>query len=634
MSNFLSDSVPASSAYIDVRSHGAVADGATNNTAAIQAAFNAAMVAGQALVDFAPGVYAAPGYYTGLGTGAYRLQLLLDGRLGLGTPGCDLTIRGYGATLITSADIPGTSFIDANNIDFISVLGQWKGIRFEGFRFVSTHALGTQAIIQAIGTQGSGYPTTAATITATKTGSAITALTVTGAGSGYNVVPTITIVGGGGSGATGTVTLGTGLAAGTIVSATITSGGTGYTGTPTVVISSDYSQLKGLVVKDCTFDSFGHAVGLIGCDTPRIQDCRFIYPNGRDSAFIGVTPAVPIYPSNNLANKQITRNPIIRDNYFNGCTGAGVGGNTVITSPVALDNRAAVDGLYNGYSAGASITGNTCVNFSVEGAFPLHDEASIDTTAYPFLISGNSFDCAVVPGSISPQNVGIRADAPNLNIVGNEIVNATNGIQVDGVSVHVAKQYYGGLIAANQIHMTPTPPATFASKFSLSIYTNNAQRLRIINNHIYWPTYNASAGLFNAGIYMSWPSGHTTPTSCQVDGNEIRCLARVGGQNLYAFVILGADTSTVFNNNTTENTDIVLFSYDGTGVTLGSWQDSGSGTILYNTTLTTLSGFPIPTTTAALSTNGTLFFDSGNSNKLTLSDLAGTKHVFTTAPTQ
>jgi hypothetical protein len=308
----------------------------------------------------------------------------------------------------------------------------------------------------------------------------------------------------------------------------------GLTTSPTVGIhlscparTDGVKPMTNITIAGCKLSGFACGMDFDGAQTVRITNNIFAMPAGHDSGTYSdfSYPNVGIRllpgPGNSTATRPITRDFLIANNSYNGCSG----------SLANTQTRRCGDGLVAGSAVKLEVASNVITNFDAEAIvlflhkdiwdnIVLADELStvhhnaIDNTAY------------------GPMGYGIRADVPGVEVAYNTINKVVCGL-------HACYEWLGGTSDATGLNFHNNTLVVGESN-STWWGQRNAVGIDIIgisasqfSNNYFTLTGGSSYGLMNIGIYATGSSltGRTPSSGLAFTYNTF--IATGGLQNGY-----------------------------------------------------------------------------------------------------
>jgi hypothetical protein len=529
-------------------------DGVTDDTLAVQAAIDYAVLAGKDVI-VGSGIYmiAASHGVNELPNARPGRGLYIDGPLRL------FCASGVEFTLLPSNFVdPGLLSI-RNTENVLVDGGLWTGDRFShlGTTGEGGHLIGisccTNITIRNAGVKhawGDGL-----------NAYSFPAKTVSESGSGYSVAPTVSITGGGGSGATATAVKGDGVygTLGTIHRFNMVSYGTGYTSEPTVTltggdgtgavakailakdgtirgISIVNSQInKNIVFENCKAIKCGRNNLTVGSiDGLTVDGCLF-----QDADRIAPKFGIDIEPDGNQgsASNILITNSTFRGNVVggialgggSGCTKVnitnclfennGVGFSTNTANDVNIEGNRFYGGPLVGLGgAGVFIDSKNCTFRG--NTINLGDTATLGKAGVGASGSKSAniiFDANVIYGC----NRGISLNAGAKYVVANNTISALGGVAIRQDDVITESQFIGNNISSNTAgDGTFFGQATnclfannrFSNNYSNGLYGNFTDCEIVGNQFTNW-----SAGIANAGALWA-----ANLNGCLVQGNYFK----------------------------------------------------------------------------------------------------------------
>jgi hypothetical protein len=485
---------------VSVKDFGAVGDGVTDDTLAVQAAIDYAVSAGSDLI-ISSGVYMIvasrgidelPGSRPGRG-------LFIDGPLQFI---CESDVE---FKLFPSA-LNNPSILTIRNTENVLVDGgTWTGERFthlgttgEGGALIGVTCCSNVIIRNAYGRNawGDGFAAYS-----------FPAKTVPESGSGYTSAPTVAITGGGGSGATAIAVLGNGTygTPGTIHRFTMLSYGSGYTSEPTVTLTGGGGT--GAVTKAIvSYDGRIVGIAIVNsqiCKNTTFDNCRIV-KSGRNNLTVGAVDGLTIrgclfQSADRIApkfgidiepdgNQESARNILIENCTFkdNAVGGLALGGgnrtykadvrNCVFENngvgfavsnsyEINFDGNRFFGGALTGLGGGGDFINSTSCLFR-GNIIDLNDKTTLGKVGVS--ATSNSSLISFIGNTIRRCNRGIGLNGGSRFIVANNTITDLGGVAIRQDGTITGSQFVGNNISSNT-----AGDGTFFGQATNCLFANN-----------------------------------------------------------------------------------------------------------------------------------------------------------------
>lgn len=296
-----------------------------------------------------------------------------------------------------------------------------------------------------------------------------------------------------------------------------------------------------------TFSSFSRAVIATGVTNLKVDKNTFLMPSGHDSGTTGSDPNVGLWLANTAPN-GVAKDVIVSNNFYDGCSNGTAGTTT----------HSCGDGFLYGEVTSGQFTGNIVKHFDYEAEF-IYANSSGTAAGTPIDDNGGKvFSNNVINGyraagdTNNGTNYGIRADASNTLVSGNNITNVGYGIigTYGSGSLEPLNSYGDNIKVENNSIVLSTFTFTYSG-----IYEAGFRNTNIIGNTIIGSNTIVTNGemdtILASGLNVSTPgaNGSATIRDNKVSFASVPSSATVG---VFAQWITNVDIrgNTLLNANT------------------------------------------------------------------------------------